>query len=51
MEILHHHETWEILGFLIVVALLVWKGVPGMLGKMLDKRAQVIAAELEEAKR
>jgi F-type H+-transporting ATPase subunit b len=51
MEILHHHETWEIVGFLIVVAILLWKGVPGMVGKMLDKRAQVIAAELEEAKR
>ena len=51
MEILHHHETWEIVGFFIVVAILLWKGVPGMVGKMLDKRAQVIAAELEEAKR
>ena len=51
MEILHHHETWEVVGFLIVVALLLWKGVPGMVGKMLDQRAAVIAAELEEAKR
>ena len=51
MEIFHHHETWEIVGFVIVVALLVWKGVPGMVGKMLDQRADVIAAELEEAKR
>ncbi len=35
----------------MVIGLLVWKGVPGMIGKMLDQRAAVIAAELEEAKR
>jgi F-type H+-transporting ATPase subunit b len=51
MEFLHHHETWEILGFVIVIALLVWKGVPGIVGKMLDERAAVISAELDEAKR
>ena len=33
------------------MALLVWKGVPGMIGKMLDQRAAVISAELDEAKR
>src|ERR1700754_3760208 len=51
MELLHDHHTWEVVGFLIVVGLLLWKGVPGMVGKMLDQRAQVIVAELEEAKR
>ena len=50
-EILHEGETWVALGFVLVIALLLWKGVPGMVGKMLDQRAQVIAAELEEAKR
>lgn len=50
-ELLHDHHTWEIVGFLIVVGLLVWKGVPAMIGKMLDQRAAVISAELEEAKR
>jgi F-type H+-transporting ATPase subunit b len=50
-EMLHDHHTWEIVGFLIVVGLLVWKGVPAMIGKMLDQRAAVISAELEEAKR
>jgi F-type H+-transporting ATPase subunit b len=50
-EILHDGETWVALGFVLVVALLLWKGVPGMVGKMLDQRAHVIAAELEEAKR
>ena len=51
MEFLHHHETWEVLGFVLVIALLVWKGVPGIVGKMLDERAAVISAELDEAKR
>jgi F-type H+-transporting ATPase subunit b len=50
-ELLHDHHTWEILGFLLVIALLVWKGVPALVGKMLDERAAVISAELEEAKR
>jgi F-type H+-transporting ATPase subunit b len=50
-EILHDGETWVAVGFVLVVALLLWKGVPGMVGKMLDQRANVIAAELEEAKR
>ncbi len=51
MEMLHDPETWVAVGFVLVIALLVWKGVPGMVGKMLDQRAAVIAAELEEAKR
>jgi len=34
-----------------VLALLVWKGAPKMIGEMLDRRAAVIAAELAEAKR
>jgi F-type H+-transporting ATPase subunit b len=51
MELLHDPEFWVGTGFVLVLILLVWKGVPGMVGKMLDQRAQVIAAELEEAKR
>ena len=51
MEMLHEAEFWEALGFVLVVALLLWKGVPAMIGKMLDQRATVIAAELDEAKR
>lgn len=50
-EILHEGETWVAVGFLLVIALLLWKGVPGLVGKMLDQRAAVIAAELEEARR
>jgi F-type H+-transporting ATPase subunit b len=51
MELLHDPEFWVGTGFVLVLILLVWKGVPSMVGKMLDQRAQVIAAELEEARR
>jgi len=51
MELLHDAEFWVGIGFVLVIALLLWKGVPGMVGKMLDQRAAVIAAELEEARR
>jgi len=51
MEMLHDPEFWVGVGFVLVVALLLWKGVPAMVGKMLDQRAAAIAAELEEARR
>ena len=53
MEMFHldNPEFWVLVGFVMVIALLVWKGVPGMVGKMLDQRAAVISAELDEAKR
>jgi len=51
MEMLHEPEFWVAVGFVLVIALLVWKGLPGMVAKMLDQRAAVIAAELDEARR
>ena len=51
MELLHEPEFWVGVGFVLVVALLLWKGVPGMIGKMLDQRAAVISAELDEARK
>jgi F-type H+-transporting ATPase subunit b len=51
MALLHEPEFWVGVGFVLVIALLLWKGVPGMIGKMLDSRAAVIAAELAEARR
>ncbi|MCT4554825.1 MAG: F0F1 ATP synthase subunit B [Pelagimonas sp.] len=39
-----------LLGFLLFIAVLVYFKVPGMLGGMLDKRAQGIRDELDEAK-
>jgi F-type H+-transporting ATPase subunit b len=44
-------EFWVGVGFVLVIGLLVWKGIPGMVGRMLDQRSAVIAAELSEAKR
>ena len=51
MDMLHEPEFWVAIGFVLVIALLLWKGVPAMVGKMLDQRAAVIAAELDEARR
>ena len=38
------------LGFLLFIAILVYFKVPGLLGGMLDKRAEGIKAELDEAR-
>ena len=51
MEFLREPEVWVGLGFVLVILLLVWKGAPGMIAKLLDQRAAVIAAELAEARR
>jgi F-type H+-transporting ATPase subunit b len=51
MPILANAEFWVGIGFVLVIVLLVWKGVPGLVGRMLDQRAAVIAAELNEARR
>jgi F-type H+-transporting ATPase subunit b len=39
-----------LLGFLLFIAVLIYFGVPGMLGGMLDKRADDIRNELDEAR-
>ncbi|HXS07865.1 MAG TPA: ATP F0F1 synthase subunit B [Rhizomicrobium sp.] len=51
MELLKEPEFWVAVGFVLVIAILVWQGVPKMVGKMLDSRAAAIAAELAEARR
>jgi F-type H+-transporting ATPase subunit b len=51
MELLHHAHTWEIVGLLLMIGLLVYFGAPKTIGKMLDQRSAAIAAELDEAKR
>ena len=51
MLMLAEPEFWVGVGFVLVIALLVWKGVPGLVGRMLDQRAAMIAAELNEARR
>lgn len=39
-----------LLAFILFIAILIYFGVPGMLGGMLDKRADQIRSELDEAK-
>lgn len=51
MEFLLEPETWVALGFVLVLALLLYVGVPKMVGKLLDDRAGVIKGELDEARR
>jgi F-type H+-transporting ATPase subunit b len=51
MEILREPELWVGLGFVLAIALLVWKGAGRTIAKMLDARAAVISAELQEARR
>lgn len=50
-HLLHEGEFWVASGFVLVILLLVWKGAPGFIAGLLDKRAAAIAAELEEARR
>jgi F-type H+-transporting ATPase subunit b len=42
---------WVMIAFLLFMGLLIYKGVPGMIGKALDKRAEAIRNELDEARR
>ncbi len=49
-ELLSDAEFWVLLAFLISTAIVVWKTRGAMLG-MLDRRAEKIKAELDEARR
>lgn len=51
MTIFANPEFWVALGFVAIVGIFVWQGVPRMIGTMLDARAAAIRAELDEAKR
>lgn len=44
-------EVWVLLSFLIFCGILVYMGVPGMMAKGLDDRAERIRHELDEARR
>lgn len=39
-----------LLGFILFIAILLWKNVPAMMGRMLDARAEGIRNELDEAR-
>jgi F-type H+-transporting ATPase subunit b len=47
---LHNTDFVVLLAFILFIAVLFYFKVPGMLGKMLDKRADGIRTELEEAR-
>jgi F-type H+-transporting ATPase subunit b len=51
VELFKEPEFWVAVGFVLVIGILVWQGVPKMVAKMLDSRAAAIAAELAEARR
>ena len=42
---------WALVGLILFIALMIYVKVPGMMAKSLDKRADNIRAELDEAKR
>lgn len=51
MSALANPELWVALGFVAIIGVFVWQGVPRMIGTMLDARAATIKAELDEATR
>ncbi len=51
MELLHEPEFWVAIGFVAVIGLLLYVGVPKMVASLLDARAASIKAELDEARR
>jgi F-type H+-transporting ATPase subunit b len=51
MSIFANSEFWVALGFVAIIAIFIWQGVPRMIATMLDARAAAIKAELDEAKR
>jgi F-type H+-transporting ATPase subunit b len=51
VELLQNPEFWVAVGFVIVIGLMLYLGLPAMIAKMLDARAKSIEAELGEAAR
>lgn len=59
VEVAEHHvdptalgmnaTAWVSLAMLLVIALMIWKKVPAIVGNMLDKRILLIRAQLDEA--
>jgi F-type H+-transporting ATPase subunit b len=44
-------DTWVAVAFFLFIGLLFYYGVPGLIGKALDDRADAIRKELDEARR
>lgn len=51
MELMKDPTFWVTLALFVFLGLLAYKGVPGMITAALDKRADTIRAELDEARR
>ncbi len=51
MSLIANPEFWVALGFVAVIGIFVWQGVPRMVGSMLDARAAAIKSELDEARK
>lgn len=47
----HDAKFWVMIAFLLFMAMLVYYRVPGLIGKLLDDRAEGIRKELDEARR
>ncbi|MBX9926410.1 MAG: F0F1 ATP synthase subunit B [Hyphomicrobiaceae bacterium] len=48
---IHNPEYWVLIAFLIFCGIMVYYGVPGSIARALDKRADTIKTELDEARR
>jgi F-type H+-transporting ATPase subunit b len=44
-------EFWVAVAFVLFIALLLYKGVPGLIGKALDERAEGIRKNLDDARK
>ncbi|MGI9475808.1 MAG: F0F1 ATP synthase subunit B [Hyphomicrobiaceae bacterium] len=44
-------EFWVAVAFVLFIALLVYKGVPGLIGKALDDRAEAIKKNIDDARK
>ncbi len=51
LNFLYDTNIVVLIAFLVFIGFLAWRGVPKLLGSLLDKRAEGIRAELDEAKR
>jgi F-type H+-transporting ATPase subunit b len=49
MELLQSPDTWEALGLIIVIGIILWQRVPRMVATQLDARARSITSELQQA--
>ena len=43
-------ETWVAIAFLILIGIFIYVGVPGVVAKALDRRAERIKERIKEAK-